>query len=85
MVLDPNTRLYAHHINSSADHDFTQLVAEMVAHPTKPGRYGLRNMSSHVWTSTGKDGTVSEVHPGKVLQLRSDLQFEIAGTRFGVV
>lgn len=84
VVLDPNTKLYQHHIDSRADHDFTSTVAEMVAHPTKPGKYGLRNVSPYTWTSTARDGTVADVPAKGVLQLRNGLTFEIAGARFSV-
>lgn len=85
--LAPGTRLYAHHlIDDPERHDFSAVVAEVTAHPTRPGRYGLTNRTDgDTWTVRQNDGTVQNVPPGRTAGLRAGLLLEFGGGAEGNV
>ncbi|WP_225826365.1 serine/threonine protein kinase [Streptomyces naphthomycinicus] len=73
-------RVQAHHLlPEPARHDCSDaaLVAELVEHPQKPGRFGLANRSPRTWTGTRADGTVQRVEPGQTVPLRSGLDLDL--------
>lgn len=78
VMLNPDTRLYAHHVDETA-YDFSRPVAEVARHPNDPTILGLKNVSLGKWISTSS-GAVQEVLPGRSVTLA-------AGTRihFGKV
>ena len=51
----PNTKLYSHHING--DYDMNTVVGEVVAHPSDPTRWGIRNKTTTNWTYKKADGS----------------------------
>ncbi|BCM70271.1 MULTISPECIES: protein kinase domain-containing protein [Streptomyces] len=75
-------RVQAHHLlPEPARHDCSDaaLVAELVEHPSKPGRFGLANRSRETWTGTRSDGTVQKIEPGQTVPLRSGLDLDLGG------
>ncbi|WP_053708637.1 hypothetical protein [Streptomyces sp. NRRL B-3648] len=64
-----------------ARHDCSDaaLVAELVEHPGRPGRFGLVDRSGETWTGTRSDGTVQTVEPGRRVPLRSGLDLDLGG------
>ncbi|MEU3894631.1 serine/threonine-protein kinase [Streptomyces sp. NPDC045251] len=75
-------RVQAHHLlPEPTRHDCSDrtLVAELVEHPSKPGRFGITNRSSQAWTGTRSDGTSQQVGPGQTVPLRSGLELELGG------
>lgn len=77
--LNRDAKLYPHHTEEQ-EWDFTEPTAQVVSHPADPGVYGLKNLSSHKWTTRGADGVLRDVLPGKSVSL-------VSGTRiyFGKV
>jgi len=71
VALSPRARLYPHHLGQTAD--FSAPIADLAAHPEKPGVWGLRNLSSKPWSSLGKDGQPRPVEPGKSVTVRDGL------------
>jgi DNA-binding helix-hairpin-helix protein with protein kinase domain len=71
VVLSPKAKLYPHHLGQTAD--FSAPVAELAAHPEKPGVWGLRNVSSKPWSSLGADGQPRTVEPGRSVTIRDGL------------
>lgn len=75
-------RVQAHHLlPEPTRHDCSDaaLVAELVEHPKKPGRFGLANRSRETWTGTRSDGTVQKIEPGQTVPLRSGLDLDLGG------
>ncbi|MFI9804431.1 protein kinase [Streptomyces sp. NPDC052301] len=75
-------RVQAHHLlPEPTRHDCSDaaLVAELVEHPKKPGRFGIANRSQATWTGTRSDGTVQKVEPGQTVPLRSGLELDLGG------
>ncbi|MCZ9343396.1 protein kinase, partial [Streptomyces sp. TRM76130] len=53
------------------------LVAELVEHPSKPGRFGIANRSERTWTGNRSDGTPQRVAPGQTVPLRAGLELDL--------
>ncbi|MEU5219920.1 protein kinase [Streptomyces sp. NPDC020807] len=85
ILLGRAAQVHRHHLNPEPKrHDYSadHLVAELVEHPQKPGRYGLANRSTTSWTASRSDGTTQQVGPGQTVPLRSGLTLELdAGVR----
>ncbi|WP_395364683.1 protein kinase [Streptomyces sp. YH02] len=82
IMLGRSARIHRHHLSPEPSrHDYSEesLVAELVEHPQKPGRYGLANRSATAWTGTRSDGTTQQVVPGQTVPLRSGLALELDG------
>ncbi|SBT90897.1 Protein kinase domain-containing protein [Streptomyces sp. DI166] len=75
-------RVQAHHLlPEPARHDCSDgsLVAELVEHPAKPGRFGIANRSKETWTGTRSDGSSQQIAPGQTVPLRSGLELDLGG------
>lgn len=81
-------RVHAHHLlPEPTRHEFSDasLVAELVEHPSKPGRFGIKNHSKDTWTGTRSDGTPQQIGPGQTVPLRSGLELDLGGGARAVV
>jgi DNA-binding helix-hairpin-helix protein with protein kinase domain len=67
LVLNAGARVTRHHL--LRDYDYDQVVGEVVAHPSRPGLWGLRNLTKDPWRATAPDGTEQEVVPGRSIGL----------------
>jgi eukaryotic-like serine/threonine-protein kinase len=74
VVLSHDAKLYPHHVDDARLYDFSAPVGEVAAHPTRPGVWGLKNLSDTKWVSTTSEGAVRDVEPGKSVTIA-------AGTR----
>ena len=84
VMLNEGTQIYPHHIDGNAKWDFSTPVGEVIEHPSKPGVWGLKNLSSARWTSIAPDGSVRDVDPGRAAMLSAGNVVSF-GTRKGVV
>jgi DNA-binding helix-hairpin-helix protein with protein kinase domain len=69
IMLNYDSQLYAHHLNSEKEIDFSVPVAEVTRHPSKPDVWGLKNMSDEKWSVTHRDGDLRHVPPGRTVAL----------------
>ena len=69
VMLNIDTKLFLHHIDPSRSYDFSQIVAEVVKHPTNPNVWGLRNLTPSKWTAKTKSGMIVEKEQGKSVVL----------------
>lgn len=65
-ALFPGNRLYRCHIDEDSD-DYSLVTGAVIRSKTRPGIWGLKNMSGHSWTARLRDGTQTEVPDDKVL------------------
>jgi len=72
VMLNSNTKLYPHHVDRDKRYDFSTPVAEIARHPQNPNIWGLRNISSEKWNTTGKDGLLKDIEPGKSVTLTNE-------------
>jgi DNA-binding helix-hairpin-helix protein with protein kinase domain len=69
VMLNHDSALHPHHLDDSEEIDFSRACAEVAAHPSQPGIWGLRNRTNAVWATTGPDGSMREVAPGRSVAL----------------
>lgn len=69
VVLNPDAKLYPHHLDPGRRYDFSEPLAEMSPIPARPGHWGLKNLSPWTWTFTASDGTQKTVPPGRSVPL----------------
>ena len=60
VILHRETKLYLHHIDG-VSFKFDVPIAEMVQNPSKPGVWGLKNLTADKWIVTKPDGSTSDV------------------------
>jgi DNA-binding helix-hairpin-helix protein with protein kinase domain len=69
VMLNHDSKLYPHHIDSTHRYQFDHPVAAVTRHPTNPTRWGLQNLTEAPWVVTGSDGVVREVPPERSISL----------------
>src|SRR5262249_46778182 len=70
VILNSDTQIFPHHIDTQKLYDFSHSVGEVTRHPTDPHLWGLKNLSNEKWTVLATDGTQAEVLPGRSLTLK---------------
>jgi DNA-binding helix-hairpin-helix protein with protein kinase domain len=71
VVLNHDTRIFPHHVDPQRLYDFSAPVGEVQEHPSKPGVWGLKNVSGRKWVSTTPDGRARDVEPGRTAAIVS--------------
>ncbi len=84
VVLNQDTVLYGHHLDTNQRYDFSEVMAEMKPHPKRNEIWGLRNTSSHPWVSRPPAGSQVAVPPGRSVSLVSGLRIHF-GTLEGEI
>ena len=74
VLLNHDTQLYRHHLDSAHPFDLNEPLAAVTQHPNDPARWGLQNLSADKWVATTATGAVRDVSPGRTVALA-------AGTR----
>ena len=62
-------RIHPHHLDPLRAEDLRRPVAEVVAHPSRPGLFGLRHLGGAPWQVERADGRRFEVLPGETCSL----------------
>jgi DNA-binding helix-hairpin-helix protein with protein kinase domain len=78
IVLNQDTLLYPHHFDANRRNDYSEVWAEMIPHPKRPNVWGLKNTSSHTWSTVPPSGAPMEVASGRSVSLVPGLRI-----RFG--
>ncbi len=69
VMLNHDTQLFPHHTDEQQAHNFTTPVGAVQRHPTDSRVWGLRNLSTQIWSCTLADGSVVDVVPGRSITL----------------
>jgi hypothetical protein len=69
IMLNHDTKLFPHHVDSEQLYTFSQPIAEISRHPNDPNIWGLKNLSGDKWVSTTAEGAVKDVEPGRSVTL----------------
>jgi DNA-binding helix-hairpin-helix protein with protein kinase domain len=80
VMLNHDARLYPHHVDPQRLYDFSAPVAEVAAHPTAPGLWGLRNVTERKWVATTADGTGRDVEPGRSVALAAGTRIQFGAS-----
>ena len=84
VMLNYNTLLYPHHLDTERSYSFDAPLAEVTQHPQNPQVWGLRNCSAQKWVSQDADGQIHDVEPGQTVTLSPGLRIQF-GSREGEV
>ena len=76
VMLNHNTRLYAHHVDKQQRFVFDKVAAAVTRHPQDPSKWGLQNLTALAWTITLPDGTLKTVAPQRSVALVSGLHID---------
>lgn len=80
VMLNHDTKLYPHHIDSTKKGNFSQPVAEVVHHPTNPHIWGLKNLSDAKWVLTKEGGSLQEVERERSVTLDTGVKINFGNT-----
>lgn len=83
LVLNKGTLLYQHHL--TVDYDFETVIAEVVPHPAKPDRWGLRNESSETWEVVLPNGERTVAASGRSVGLLPGTRLQLGRTSATIV
>ena len=74
VVLNRDSKLYAHHIDDARRFDFSHSVAVLIQNPQNPSIWGLTNLSESLWIATFPNASVRHVEPGRSVALARGLK-----------
>ncbi|OQW93051.1 MAG: serine/threonine protein kinase, partial [Beggiatoa sp. IS2] len=80
ILLNHDTQLFPHHLDSQKGYDFSQPVAMVTQHPQNPQLWGLKNLSAEKWVLTKTDGKMTEVAPGQSAKLDQEITIQFGKT-----
>lgn len=69
LVASPGAQVFPHHVLPGRLYDYSEVIGEVVRHPTNPGAVGMRNSSVTAWRVMGHSGVTQEVAPGRAVRL----------------
>ena len=69
IILNHDTQLFPHHIDSNRPYDFSTPVAAVTQHPSNAQLWGLKNFSNTKWVITPPEGPPRDVPPGRSVTL----------------
>lgn len=79
LVLNAGTRVTRHHLQR--DYAYDRVVGEVVAHPTRPGLWGLRNLGPTPWQVTAPGADAQAVAIGRSIGLVLGTTIDFGRTR----
>ncbi|WP_010581947.1 protein kinase domain-containing protein [Schlesneria paludicola] len=80
VMLNSDTKLFPHHIDSSREYDFSTPVAEVSRHPRDHQRWGLKNLGLLKWTMCDTSSNVRDVQPGQSAELAQGVKINFGQT-----
>jgi eukaryotic-like serine/threonine-protein kinase len=80
VMLNHDTQLFPHHVDEQKLYDFSTPVASISTHPTRPGIWGLKNLSQVRWVITKAGGEVKDVEPGQSFTLAAGTKIQFGNT-----
>jgi serine/threonine protein kinase len=84
VLLNHDTKLYPHHVDSEKRYDFSNPIAEVTKHPYNPNIWGLKNLSNEPWTIKTTDNDYLLLDPGKNMTLNPGLTINF-GSSNGII
>ena len=82
--LFPGVKLCECHVRAASD-DYGSIKGEITRHPDKPSLWGLRNLDDKPWSITLIDGTLTELQPGRNMQIGRIAQVDFDSETKGVI
>ena len=76
VVLNHDTHLFPHHLDTQRRYDFSEPLAAVQQHPQHQHVWGLNNRSAASWQMTTSEGTTRAVEPGRSLTLAPGIKID---------
>jgi DNA-binding helix-hairpin-helix protein with protein kinase domain len=76
VMLNPDSKLFAHHLENNTTVDFSKSIAEVTRHPTDANVFGLKNLSGESWSAVTDDGKLREVPPGRSVTIATGTKIQ---------
>ena len=75
--INPNTKLYGHHLSHSSPYDLGEPQASIATHPNDPSILGLKNLGEHPWKAHSTTNDMRAIDPQKsiVIKLGTTIDF----------
>lgn len=83
LALDRGTYVYRHHVR--LDYDFATVVGQVIAHPDRPDRWGLRNESDEAWDVVMPTDERTTAAPGRSVGLLPGTRIRIGSATATIV
>jgi serine/threonine protein kinase len=80
IMLNHNTKLFPHHIDSKKKYDFSKPVAEVSRHPDNQNIWGLKNLSDDKWVMTDSSGNLKDIFSGKNCRLDNGVKIQFGNS-----
>ncbi len=74
VMLNHDTQLFPHHLDSQRLYDLSQPLAVVQRHPRNPSVWGLKNLSPVKWVMTAPDGAIRDVELGRSVTLAAGVK-----------
>jgi len=71
IMLNHDTKIFPHHVDSQMLYDFSAPVAEISRNPNKPDIWGLKNLSVKKWVLKSSNGNFMDVEPNRSVPIVS--------------
>ena len=71
IMLNYDTEIFPHHIDDERMYDFSEPVAVVNKHPSKPDLWGLKNLGDQKWIGKLSSGKILEINPGNSITIAS--------------
>lgn len=84
IMLNSNTKLYLHHTEIEHRYNFRTISAEIQKHPNFQDVFGLKNLSSKIWTVILPSGKQTQVYPNMNVTVQNGLKINF-GNKQGEV
>lgn len=85
IVLNYNTKIYAHQLQKATKVDFTNILARVNPHPNRHGVWGLKNTGSTVWQVIKRTGESRYVNSGYSIAIEEGLTVDFGGKKARVL
>lgn len=81
VVLNFNTTIYAHHVDSSQRYNFKTVIAVVLQHPKHPDVWGLKNVSGGNWIIRPHSGDRIVIGPERSVTMKKDMKIDFGSSR----
>lgn len=79
VMLNHDSELFPHHLDDAAGYRFSTPIARVTRHPTKPGVWGLTNLSTEHWATYPDSGESRQVDSGRSVTIANGTRVRFGG------
>jgi hypothetical protein len=85
LLLTPGLKLQAFHLSpANGRTDQTAVLGELVSNPANPAQWGIRNLTTTIWSLVFADGTSTPVPPQRAAPLTAGARILVDGCEIAI-